>query len=169
MNLYSLKKNKGFSIAEMLIYIAIMTVILIVIVDMFLVVSKSNKQSSAYNSVKDSAVFGLEKIIKETRLSTSIDFGQSIFNSTSSVLVLNSEDENGDLKIVKFYLDNGLIKVDINGEYFGPATYSDTFVSGLKFIPIDTGSSQAVKIEINIGAENISENFYSTVVLRNSY
>lgn len=165
MNLYSLKKNKGFSMAEMLVYIAIMTVILLVIVDIILVVSKSNKQSSAYNSVKDSAIFGLEKIIKETRLSTGINFEQSVFNSSSSVLVLNSDDS----KLVKFYLDNGLVTIDIDGEYFGRATYSDTFVSSLKFIPIDTGSSQAVKIEINIGAETISESFYSTVVLRNSY
>ncbi len=159
------KLTTGFSMAEMLVYIAVLTVILLVIVDIVLVVSKSNKQSSAYNSVKDSAIFGLEKIIKEVRLSTSIDFEQSIFNSSSSVLVLNSEDS----KLIKFYLDNGLVKIDIDGEYFGRATYSGTFVSGLKFIPVDTGGSQAVKIEMNIGAETISESFYSTVVLRNSY
>ena len=150
-----------------------MTVVLIVIVNIVLVVSKSINKTSAYNNIKDSAIFGLEKMTKEVKFSTDIDFGQSVFNSPNGVLVLNSKDASSTPKVIKFYLDNGLVKIDIDGTYFGPATYSDTNISKLIFVPIDTGNSKAIKIEMSLDAKSgedvVSEDFYSTIVLRNSY
>jgi hypothetical protein len=173
MNPISFKKNKGFSMPEILVYIAIMTVVMFVIVNVVLVVSKSLNKSSEYNNIKNSAISGLEKITKETRLSTSIDLNSSVFNSPSGVLVLNSKDENGLLRVTKFYLDGDVVKVFVDGNYLNTITYSDTKVLSLYFVPIETGNSQAVKIEMVVGSENensqISERFYSTVVLRNSY
>jgi hypothetical protein len=167
------KFTTGFTIAETLVYVAIMTVVLIVIVNIVLVVSKSINKTSAYNNIKDSAIFGLEKMTKEVKFSTDIDFGQSVFNSPNGVLVLNSKDASSTPKVIKFYLDNGLVKIDIDGTYFGPATYSDTNISKLIFVPIDTGNSKAIKIEMSLDAKSgedvVSEDFYSTIVLRNSY
>jgi len=173
MNLFFLKRNKGFSIAEIVVYVAIVTVVLFSIINIVVIFSRSNNQATIYSNIKNSAIFGLEKIIKETRLSTSIDFNESVFNSLDGILVLNSKDENGLIEAIKFYLDEGLIKMDLNGNYLDTITYSDTKISSLIFVPISTGNSQAVKIEINFGSESTGlskdETFYSTAVLRNSY
>jgi hypothetical protein len=150
-----------------------MTIVLIVIVNIVLLVSKSINQTSAYNNIKNSAIFGLEKITKEIRFAIDVDLDQSVFNSSNGVLVLNSEDASSTPRVVKFYLDSGLIKIDIDGNYFGSATYSDTNVSKLMFVPVDTGNSKAVKIEMSLDARSgeslVSEDFYSTIVIRNSY
>ena len=173
MNLTNLKKNKGFSMAEILVYITIMTVVMLVIINIVMVVSKSLKQSSEYDSIKNSAISGLEKITKEVKVATSIDLDHSVFNSSNGVLILNSKDGNSVSRVTKFYLDSTLVKVDIDGTYLNTITYSDTKVLSLVFVPISTENSQAVKIEMVVvgGDENsqISEKFYSTVVLRNSY
>jgi len=166
-------KQKGFSLVEMIIYIAITSLVMIVIVDVILTVSRSNKQSVVYNNVKNSAISSLEKIVRETRSSISIDVGQSVFDSEDGALFLNSKDQNGDPKTIKFYIENDLLVVDVNGARFGPLTTNGTKVSGIIFNLFDTGNSKAVKIKIGIEGEKNgftkNEDFYSTVVLRGSY
>ncbi|MFA6430653.1 MAG: type II secretion system protein [Candidatus Paceibacterota bacterium] len=171
MNKTSFKK--GFSFPEILVYIAIMTTILLIVVNIVFFVSKSIRQSSSYNNIRNSAVFGLEKIKKEVMSSYGIDLNQSVFDSSNGVLVLNSKDENDISKTIKFYLDDGLVKMDIDGDFASTVTYSDTRVLKLFFVPIDTVNSKGVKIEMGISGEGtnflVAEDFYSTVVLRNSY
>lgn len=167
MNRNSFKK-RGFSLVEILVYIAIMTIVMVVVVNIIITIAKSNKQSFVYNNIKNSAISSLEKIIRETRASESFVIAMS-----GEELTLNSRDENSLPKTVKFYLSNGLLKVDINGSYFGPLNINGTKVLSLNFKSIDAINSKAVKIEITIEGENKgfvnSEDFYSTVVLRNSY
>jgi len=163
------KKNiiEGFALAEMIIYIAIMSVISVVIVSVVLTVLKSNTQSYTYNNIKNSAISVLEKIDRETKQAYNINSAQD------GLLVLDSKKTDGSDRQIRIYLDTGILKVDEDDVYIGPLTISGTIVSSITFQKIDTGNSQAVKIEMTIeGREDTfikSETFYSTIILRGSY
>ena len=177
-NIFNRKKSSGkfltgFALAEMLVYISIMTVISIAMIDVIVVVTRTSKQSYTYNNIKNSAISGLERVVRDTKSAISIDMGQSVLNSSNGVLFLNSKDSDGNDKTIKFYLNSQTLKVDVNGSYVGPLTLRDTRVLSLIFTPIDTGNSKAIRIKMVIegGAPGFvkNENFYSSVILRGSY
>jgi len=177
MNIFFSKKNKkGFALVEMMVYLAIMTVVTIAMVNVVIVVIKSNKESFIDNNIKNSALSGLERIVRETRSASNIDYGQSVFNNSNGVLVLNSTDQSGNPEVIKFYINSQILKVDVSGaspSTGGILTLKGTRVTSLIFKPINTSNSKAVKIEMVIESGEPSsvktENFYSTVILRGSY
>ncbi|MFA6227347.1 MAG: hypothetical protein WC631_02645 [Candidatus Paceibacterota bacterium] len=172
----SLKNNTGFALAEMIVYVAIMTVITAVLVQSIITVVKSNKQSFASNSIKDSAITSLEKMTREIRNAESIDLVNSSLNVTNGILQINSKDSSGNPEIIRFYLQSNILMINASSSIntlFGPLTSNNIKVSNLKFIPIITPVSSAVKIEMtleNNGKDFVkTEDFYSTVILRGSY
>ncbi|MFA5934903.1 MAG: prepilin-type N-terminal cleavage/methylation domain-containing protein [Candidatus Paceibacterota bacterium] len=170
MNKILLKKNKiskGFSLVEMLVYIAIMSIITIVLVQSFVVVLKSNKTSFADSVLRNSGYSIMENIIREVRSSKSI-------NQCSSG-VLELVQSNND--IVRFYKnDDGLLLLSEGNPTLidkGFLNSKGTEVLSLSCIQINTIKSKAVKVvlilETGMGGQNKSETFYSTIILRGSY
>jgi Tfp pilus assembly protein PilV len=166
----------GFALVEMIIYISIMVIILLAVVNIIISITKSNKFSSIENNIKNSAISGLEEITREIRNAKSIDYNQSVFNSSDGILFLNTLDQNGNIKTIKFYLAGQILKEDIGGvstSTGGVLTQKDVKVLSMIFKPIDTLKSKAVKIELVLSGSNNglirNENFYSTIVLRGSY
>lgn len=171
-----IKKKKGFALVEMIVYIAIMVVIMLAVVNVIISITKSNKFSSLENDIKNSAISSLEEITREIRNAQSIDYNQSVFNSSDGVLFLNTFDQDGNNKTIKFYLQGQVLKEDIGGVSTttgGILTTKDVKVLSMTFKKIDTLKSKAVKIELVFSGSNRglikNENFYSTIVLRGSY
>jgi Tfp pilus assembly protein PilV len=172
MSLSISKKNTGFALAEMLVYMAIMTVITLAIVNVVVVVLKSNKESFTYNNLRNSAVLAMEKMTKEIRSSVSWDVSQS----SNNILYLNSIDDSGNARVVEFYVQSQVLmgfSSTTSGVYSGPLTLNGTKVDNLTFKYLDNTNSKAIKIELAMeaGQGNAikTETFYSTIVLRGSY
>ena len=170
------KNNKGFSLVEIIIYLAIMVVIALAVVQSIILVVKSNKQSFVSNNIKNSAVSALEEMTRDIRNATSIDLASSTLKAANGRLQLNSTDTFGNQKVTTFYLRSNVLMINASsssGVLAGPITFSGTKVLSLKFIPITTQSSSAVKIEMVIESNNQGvvedQNFYSTTILRGSY
>ncbi|MCX6717823.1 MAG: hypothetical protein NTU76_04080 [Candidatus Taylorbacteria bacterium] len=166
----------GFALVEMIVYISIMVIIMIALINIIISITKSNRFSSIENNIKNSAISGLEEITREIRNAKSIDYNQSVFSSSNGKLFLNTLDQNGSIKTIKFYLENQTLKEDVGGvatSTGGSLTQKDVKVLSMTFKPIDTLKSKAVKIELVLSSSNNdfvrNENFYSTVVLRGSY
>jgi len=166
----------GFALVEMIIYITIMVIIMLAVVNIIISITKSNKFSSIENNIKNSAISGLEEITREIRNAKSIDYNQSVFNSSDGILFLNTLDQNGNIKTIKFYLAGQILKEDVGGvstSTGGVLTQKDVKVLSMIFKRIDTLKSKAVKIELVLSGSNNglirNENFYSTIVLRGSY
>jgi Tfp pilus assembly protein PilV len=166
----------GFALVEMIIYIPIMVIIMLAVVNIIISITKSNKFSSIENNIKNSAISGLEEITREIRNAKSIDYNQSVFNSSDGILFLNTLDQNGNIKTIKFYLAGQILKEDVGGvstSTGGVLTQKDVKVLSMIFKRIDTLKSKAVKIELVLSGSNNglirNENFYSTIVLRGSY
>lgn len=155
-------RNLGFSLVEMLVYLGIMVVITVILVQSFIVVLKSNRVSFADSVLRNSGYSIMENIIREVR--SSKDIGQC----SSGVIQLIQ-----DINTISFSIDNNLLKLSEGGVDKGFLNSKGTEVSSLSCNQINTGKSKAMKIKLilntNIGGQEKSELFYSTVILRGSY
>ncbi len=180
MKIFSQKKYKhgGFTLVEMLIYLVIMTVIMVALVRSLVIVFSSNRASFVDSNLRNSAYSAMENMIREIRGSQSIDAVNSVlYPSQSGVLQLNQVDASGNPYIVRFSISSSLALNLSEGSaapaLVGPITSNGTKVINLSFAKINTGNSQAVRIQIGLSAtvngQTKSQQFYGTVILRDSY
>ena len=166
--LLNYKKNNivGFTLIEMLIYVALMTIITIVIVQALIVVLKSNKGSFAEVNIRNSGYTAMEAMLREIYTS------ENIVTTSGGVLQMNQG-----ANIVKFATSSSLVLNFYEGVgtsiLIGPLTSKGVSVKSLIFTPINTGKSLAVRIQMQLEStanDQIKiEWFYGTAILRGSY
>lgn len=168
-----LKASVGFSLIEMIVYISLLTVIMVSVVNMLLVMSRANSFYKVSRHIQSSAVFALDRIVRDIRNAQSVDLIGSTLGASPGVLILNTTQATGTPEIIQFYVSAGALRVKQDGGDIGPLTLSDVSVQNLVFRHINTGISQAVKVELTLssgaGSFARSANFYATAVLRDSY
>lgn len=164
------KYKKGYTLIEALIYIAVFIVISVVVIALIMSILETSREVSPINSLSRSAASSLEKITREIRSASSLDLPNSILGDSSGVLSLNTLDINNIPKIVKFYLDSDIVKINENSVYIGPLNSADTKVTAIFFNLATSSNQNLVKIEMDVTAGNgkyeKSEKFYSSVVVR---
>ncbi len=152
----------------MVIYVAILTAISVVTINMLLSFTKSYQTLEALRVAEHSGIDTMERITREVRDSGSVDLALSTLNNDYGVLTLISN--NGVQKTVKFYTDNGVVKMNVNGVYFGPLTTVNASTTSFKFRVLNSGISSAVKIDMSvaatIGTVVKTKNYHSTIILR---
>lgn len=167
-----LKKQKGFSLVEMVLYVAILAFMLAIIMNMLVAVTRSVRRLHSLKSVQTSGQLSLERIVRETRNASSYVSASSTLNSSPGVLYLSGVDASSSPRSVEFYLTNGAIHVKENGIDQGSLTQSDAKVTSLIFRATSTMHSQAVKTEIIIESGTSTSyrtsHFYATAILRGS-
>lgn len=161
-----IKNNRGFSLVEMIVYLAIMTIITTTLVQSFVVVLRSNKNSFVDSVIRNSGYSIMENIIREARKSNNIN------TCNSSVLSFTQENNN----IVNFSINDGIVDFSegISSQISkGPLNNSDIKVINFNCNIINTENSKAIKFKIDlsttIDGQYKTESFYSTVILRGSY
>ena len=167
------KNKKGFSLPEMIVYISLLFLILAVLVNSLVLLLKANRTNQSAWSIETSATLAMERMTRDIRTATSVDAGNSVLNSNPGQITINTNDVNGNPVVEKFYIKNGVIWLQEGGADTGPLMLGSTQVTNLIFRQINTGRSTAIKIEMTIiggqGDALKTKNFYSTIVLRNSY
>lgn len=162
--------QRGYTLVETLVYLAIFIIMSLIIVSLILSVLESNKYVKPSSSLSRSAVSVLEVMSKEIRGARSIDITNSIFATTTGSLQLNSVDSNGNQRLVKFYLASASISIMENGVFFGPLSTADVVVTGLIFNLATSTADSLLKIELDLTAGNgkyqKTEKFYNSVKLR---
>ena len=155
----------GFSLIEMVVYIAIAAGILAVSVNSISSLMKSFNGARVTSKINNSAEAAMERITREIRTAYSIN-PASVFGSSPGRLKLDTYNISGATTTIDFYLDNGILKV-IEGTGTGnPLTLNGVSVSNLIFYQITNATtSKAIKVEAIINGKN----FYDTAILRNSY
>ena len=163
--------KKGFSLAETIVYIALLAIIFIVVVNSLIAIMSSYYSIKSSRDIENSAMLGLDRIERDIKNASSVS---AISTSTDpNSITLNTFDSDNNPLVVHFYVSSGTLLVDENGSYSGPLSDSDVTVSSLLFSPISTGNSNGVKIQMTlqsgVGAAFKSKNFYDTAVMRGSY
>jgi hypothetical protein len=163
----------GFSLVEMLLYVAILAVTSIIIVNTLILLMTSFASVKISKTLGISASTGLERIVREVRNSESIDFAESTLNSNPGVLKLNVEGADGVPYTALFYIENGVLKVKKNSGPGQALTLLNATPVSLVFRRITTLQGEAVRVELTLSAteRNITrtENFYASAILRGSY
>ncbi len=165
------KNKKGFSLIEIIIYLAIFTMISLLVINSLLIVISSFTTIQTNKILLEAGMNSMERVSRDIRQSDSIDLINS--NFSGGVLQLNTTNDSGLPATVKFSDENS--KLDLyednilSGNLLGP----DVLLDKLTFRRINTKESEAVKIEMTI--HNINStlskkvNFYDTITLRGSY
>jgi Tfp pilus assembly protein PilW len=166
-------RQLGFTLVETIVYVAMLALILLVVVNTVISISSSYASTKVYADIDQNAATAMERIVREIRGATSIDSTDSTLGSSPGRLVLNTTDASGNPTTVDFYLNNGILKLNEGGSYTGPLTASTTDITTLEFQQLSSGISTAVRVAMTISATEghytAQENFYDTVILRNSY
>ncbi len=168
MNTNNKNKKTGFTLIEMLMYVALMTIIILVIVQSITVVLKSNRSSFADINIRNSGYTAMEGILREIRSSETVE--------QASMGILEMKQDNL-TRVVRFSTSSeGTIDFYEGSDVpniVGPLTSKGVFVKNLIFTKINTGKSFAVRIEMeletNVNDIYKSEWFYGTAILRGSY
>lgn len=167
-----LNLQKGFSLPEILIYIAILVFLLSSVMTILFSIAKSQRAFNASKSVEGSALLAMERVTREVRFAQSVDTASSTLGVNPSVLVLDGTDINGDPRSIRFSISNGALILEENGINQGGLTKEDSRVTNLVFTLIISTSSRAIKTDITIESGTStsyrSGNFYSTTILRGS-
>ena len=162
--------TEGFSLLEMLFYIAILVLLLAVIMNMVVSVVRSGRIINALRNVENSAIVSLERITRELRQAESVNVSLSTLDSNPGKLVLEGIDETGSPRTVEFYLSLGRLFLKENGVDVGALSQSDAQVSSLIFRRFAGPNAEGIRIEMTLESGTSthyrSEKFYSSAILR---
>lgn len=161
-----LNNKKGFSLLEMIFYIAIFLMLSMIIIEASVILTKSFRTVKINIELAEGANI-MERISREIREASGI----VSISSTD----LKVQKEVGPLTWVsdQFTLSGSNILFYENDVLVGNLNPTTLSVSELTFTQINTANSVAVKVEFTItstrygGAPSVT--FYNTIVLRDSY
>lgn len=173
MKLKNIKQNKGgYSLIEIVIYLAIFTTMSIVVINSFIVVLSSFSAIRSNHDLLESGSVSMERIAREIRQAKNIDIVNSSVNG-GEYLQLNSTDSSGNNMIIKFIKEGNALNLYKNGTIVGNILNQNIIVNSISFYRIATSNSEAIKIQMEIedtrGKSNKIQNFYNTVVVRGGY
>lgn len=158
--------KRGYAIIELLFYIALFVVLSLVVISAMITMARSFREISLQSDLTRSGAV-MERISREIRQAHDI----SLIGAGS--LELNTKDEAGADKLVKFLLSGSDVQLWENGVLTGNLNAPGILISNLTFTQITTAGGKAVKISLAVQSGNDALNraydFYDTVVLRGSY
>ena len=163
----------GFSLVEMLFYIAILSLALLVVTETLLIMVRSYGSLRAAQQIAQDASLSLERMMREIRDANGTTDAESVLGLHPGELFLSTTDARGAPRTVEFSLSNGQLVLKENGVQSGALTSTKTSITNMVFRKIVTARSKGVKIELSMrsgaGSAARSENFHATAVLRDSY
>ena len=167
------RKKRGFTLVEMIIYIAFFALLSSLAVNATLVVMRSFYSLRLTQSINESATTALERMSREIRNAYDYDITQSIFNANPGQLTLKTKDASGANTTIKFYLNPGnQLILNQGGVDQGSLVTKDVTLTKLIFRPLTTINSKSIKIEATFqdtrDLTTQTVNFYDTILLRGS-
>ncbi len=164
--------RKGFTLVEMVIYIAFVAILSVLAIEATMVVMKSFYTLRLTHNINQSATVALERMSREIRNAYEIDATESTLGANPGRLTLKTKDSGGSNTTVEFYTSNSQIRIKVGGVDKGSLMTKNTTVTNLVFRSITTINSKAIKIELTLhdayGASQKDSNFYNTIMLRGS-
>jgi len=162
-------KNRGYTLLELLFYIAIFSIVSLLIIDSMFSMARSFKEASIYAELSQGGAM-MEKISRE------IHQANSVASMSSTSLKLNTKDEEGADKIVEFVLlpfSGPNIEFYEDDVFVANLNSPNIVITDLSFSQITTTHGKAIKVSFSMRSSNDKlsrvQNFYNTIVLRGSY
>lgn len=174
--MYHLSQNKkaGITLAETIVYAAVLGLLFVVVVDGLLQLSRTYKTLVVSRMLTLSSASLMERMVYEIRQASDVDQVVSTLNTTPGRLVLETSASDGSATTVEFSVATSSLIMKQGGVSLGALTSASTTVDSLVFRLISNEStSRAVRVEIQLSASNggysKTTKLYNTVILRGSY
>lgn len=163
--------RQAFTLLETLVYVAVLVVTTALVTTTVVGMLRPAARLRAARAINTSALSSLERMSREIRNAATIDTLGSVFGTHPGRLALTAFD--GETPLTRtFYLEGTMLQVD-NGSAVGALIGPDVLVSSLVFYRLLSGTSEGVRIEMELSTTTSSgtrrETFYTTVMLRDSY
>ena len=107
--------QKGFSLVEMLVYIAILSFVFSALVTSANSIIKTYAKMKAYEEIAHTGTVTLERLTREVRRAGSVNLFASSFLTHPGTLSLNTRDWSGNPTTVTVSLSGGRIMLDEGG------------------------------------------------------
>lgn len=164
--------KRGYSLVEMIIYVALLALFLGVIVSVLLGVGRSLNYVQATIDSQQSAITALDRVVREIQNAQSVNTGTSVFNTSPGTLTLTTTNDADDAITRSMYINNGVVRMKENSVDVGALTSSNVVVSQLEFNFIDGVVSDAVRVTMTVDAGKSSsarsDTYYATAIVRGS-
>jgi prepilin-type N-terminal cleavage/methylation domain-containing protein len=164
--------KRGFTLVEMIIYIAFFAVLSMLAVEATIVVMKSFYTLRLTQSISQSATVGLERLSREIRNAYDVDAVNSTFGTSPGRLTLKTKDALGANTTVEFYVTNSQLGIKEGGVDKGSLMTKNATLTNLIFRSITTANSKAIKIDMTIADSRSTlqqtAKFYDTIIMRGS-
>ena len=160
------KTKGGYTLIEILFYIALFSVLTLAIINSFITMTKAFKEISIQSDLVQSSLV-IERMSREIRQAYGIN------SIVTSDLKLNTKDEADNNKTVRFVLSGTNIQLYENDVLTGNLNTPNIQAVDLSFAQITTVNGNAIKVSLSVKSgrdtTNRVENFYNTVLLRGDY
>lgn len=173
MNFPRNKNTKGFTLVEMIIYVAFFAVLSVLSVNATILVMRSFYTLRITQNISQSATTAMERLSREIRNAYDIDTTNSTFSSSPGRLTLKTKDAGGANTTVEFYVDaSNQLNMKVGGVDQGSLLVKSVSVANLTFTSLSTLNSKAVKVEMTLSDTRSSIartiKLYDTIVIRGS-
>ncbi len=164
--------QKGFSLLELLIYIAGMLALGAVMIVLIVQFYGLYREIISIPRADRTALQVIDRLTKDLRAGDDIDPFESNFLTPNGVIEFASLD-NGDTTTKRYYVENGMVKYQENAEAAQAITPKDLYVSNFNLALVATDVSKAVRITIEIQFQanggTTTKAYSGFAILRESY
>ena len=161
-----MQTKRGYSLLEVVIYIAILAVVSVVVIESVLSVYKAFGRLRVDRRINLNGDTAIETMVREIRSATTTDLSVSVFGFSPGILKVGG-------RTFSLAGADGLLQAQDSS---GPAQdiTSDVDVTSLFFYrETNVAPSEIIKIELTLsagdGSFNKTKNFYGSAVLRGKY
>lgn len=159
---------RGFTLIEVLVYLAVTVTVAGAAVTTFLSLNDVLLRNRTERTLAHAANVTLERMVRDIRGASSIDSAQSAFGTSPGMLTVSTG-----ATTTQFSVSSGNIVVSVNGSELGPLTSDDVSVENLVFTRYLGTSTEMVRVALTLHAESdaasTTRTFYGGAVLRETY
>ena len=153
----------GFSLIEVILYIALSTALLILLSSIFVWVVNSNLTSRTARDLEAEGLRVLQTMVNAIRNGHEINF-PAVGNASSTLIIKNSSNA---LDITNFTLKDARIFVSEDGGSLIAITSRNVMAADLNFINVSkAGTTGAITVQFKISNRNQERKFYVSASLR---
>lgn len=159
-------KTRGFSLIEMIVYVAILSFVMVFVVFSATYVGRSYKLLKSERAFAVSGSSAVDRIVREARDADTIDDAGSTYGTYPGEVTLQPGNR-------RFFVEEGVLKFQEGVLVAGALTTPDVEVTDFLVYKIITPHSEAMRIELEVQAqvgETVrSKRFFGGAVLKGSY
>ncbi len=156
-NLFGKKQRSGFSLIEMLVYVAVLAIIIVTLSELFFWIVRNQNKIKAIHEATSDASLVIESIAREIKSGQSVYLPTSVFDSDAGQLSLKTvaAAPSGEVETyLDFYLCQARLCLKKEGQLPIALSSDSTEIKKLRFSRIVTGEKESIHIIVQADFKN---------------